>query len=37
MNIVYEHEDDFDKQIARKIQGISIYLNASDLATQLPQ
>jgi len=33
MNIVHEH--DFDKQIARKIQDISIYRNARDLATQL--
>ena len=35
MNIVHEHEDDFDKQIARKIQDISTYGNARDLATQL--
>ncbi|KAK2146527.1 hypothetical protein LSH36_602g01037 [Paralvinella palmiformis] len=35
MNIVHEHEDDFDKQIARKIQDIRIYRNAQDLATQL--
>jgi len=33
MNIVHEH--DFDKQIARKIQDISINRNAQDLATQL--
>ncbi|KAK2166851.1 hypothetical protein LSH36_34g01078 [Paralvinella palmiformis] len=26
MNIVHKHEDDFDKQISRKIQDISIYL-----------
>ncbi|KAK2155051.1 hypothetical protein LSH36_250g00051 [Paralvinella palmiformis] len=35
MNIVHEYEDDFDKQIARKIQDISIHCNARDLATQL--
>ncbi|KAK2160907.1 hypothetical protein LSH36_125g05000 [Paralvinella palmiformis] len=35
MNIVHEHEDDFDKQIARKIRDISIYDNARDLAPQL--
>ena len=29
------HEDDFDKQIARKILEISIYFNARDLATHL--
>ena len=33
MNIV--HEDDFVKQIARKIQDISIYHNAQDVATEL--
>jgi len=34
MNMVHKHEDDFDKQIDRKIQDISIYRNARDLATQ---
>jgi len=34
MNIVHEHKDDFDKQIARKIQDISIYRNARDLPCQ---
>jgi len=35
MNIVHKHEDDFDKQISRKIQDISIYCRAQDLAIQL--
>ena len=35
MNILHEHEDDFDKQLAREIQDITIYCNAWDLATQL--
>ncbi|KAK2142978.1 hypothetical protein LSH36_890g00018 [Paralvinella palmiformis] len=35
MNIIHKHKDDFEKQIARKIQDISIYRSARDLATQL--
>ena len=35
MNIVHKPKDDFYKQIASKIQDISIYHNARNLATQL--
>lgn len=35
MRIVQDNEDDFDQQIARKIQDVGIYRNAKDLASQL--